>query len=72
MIWLFFQRPIRTFRLMGGFCPICNSSPPDQQCFVCEGNYDYGPDLPRHVKDLWFIRFRTWCRYNGYTLGGDK
>lgn len=28
-------------RLMGGFCPSCNSSPPRTDCWVCQGDRDY-------------------------------
>jgi len=44
------------WRLRWGFCPWCDSSPPDQDCIVCEGTYDYGPPSD----DVWAQWRRRW------------
>lgn len=49
-------------RLRFGFCPVCNSSPPDISCPVCKGSRDYGrkPDgsISWEHHCLWVERFR--------------
>lgn len=45
--------------LSGGFCPACNSSPPDQSCFVCDGSYAYGRDASATTRSLWRRRWNA-------------
>jgi hypothetical protein len=46
-------------RLRRGYCPACNSSPPDVTCPVCLGTHAYGHDLPEYVRGIW----RAWWAY---------
>lgn len=44
-------------RLAQGFCPWCNSSPPDIDCPICYGSYDYGPPSdPRRLTE-WRVQW---------------
>lgn len=47
--------------LRNGWCPACNSSPPRQQCRVCEGSYAYGPVLTERRRRDWRMRWDALC-----------
>lgn len=53
------------WRLRFGFCPECNSSPPDVFCWVCKGSYDYGEDLTETRKIEWRWVWDCWYRIEG-------
>lgn len=42
MMRRFFRYWAGRHRLYWGFCPRCDSSPPDRACPICEGSYAYG------------------------------
>lgn len=44
-------------RLHFNVCPWCYSSPPNNFCPVCEGDYDYGPKLTKAKRHLWAYKF---------------
>lgn len=57
-------------RLAQGFCPLCNSSPPDPKCLVCQGSYDYGYRLSAELRKDWKFWWFVHCRqYNRKKLG---
>jgi len=45
------------YRLYWLTCPACNSSPPQPECFVCNGSRKYGPRLTSTRKQLWLNRW---------------
>ena len=48
--------------LQYGYCPMCKSSPPDQDCKICRGTYAYGPKVNTAQRGLWadfYIRARA-------------
>lgn len=45
-----------------GSCPNCYSSPPNKNCFVCKGTYDYGPKLHWGRKRVWLNRWNDMRR----------
>lgn len=61
-MWLWLRHPMRRFHLFMGYCPVCNSSPPDEDCSVCLGSYSYGPFLNPEERKRWLARFRIWTR----------
>lgn len=45
-------------RLRFGFCPWCNSSPPDPACPVCLGDQKYwGKNVDENKRAVWKSRF---------------
>jgi hypothetical protein len=57
-LWL--RHPFRMLWLAQGFCPACESSPPNPKCLVCHGNYSYGRNITPGDRELWLQRFRKW------------
>ena len=55
--WL--MRFVGRRRLRYGFCPLCNSSPPNPDCPVCEGDYRYGHVLTEARRRLWRARWEA-------------
>lgn len=55
MSWLAYW--LGRHRLAFGFCPACNSSPPDAGCPVCFGSYAYGVDLSPADRVRWRQRW---------------
>jgi hypothetical protein len=60
MTRLWFRHPFRMLNLLQGYCPICQSSPPKRNCFVCDGSYAYGPDIRPELKAEWLLRYKDW------------
>jgi hypothetical protein len=54
-LWL--RHPFRMLRFHFGCCPICNSSPPEVNCPVCYGTYEYGPKLTSELRAEWLKRW---------------
>jgi hypothetical protein len=51
-------RKIRCWwRLRFGFCPLCYSSPPDDNCVVCGGDRHYGLPMSSAKKERWRQRY---------------
>lgn len=46
-------------RLRHGYCPLCNSSPPDVSCQVCLGSRVYGYEATSGRRLIWRKRFQT-------------
>lgn len=44
------------WRLLLGFCPLCNSSPPRRICPICQGSYVYGR---KHLSDRRKAKWRA-------------
>jgi len=57
---LWWRYPIRMWRLKHGFCPLCNSSPPDKSCPVCYGTYMYGNQISEYRQKKWLEYFEQW------------
>lgn len=45
------------YRLRHGFCPWCNSSPPEEGCEICYGSYSYGPKAGQVRRRYWRIKW---------------
>lgn len=45
------------WRLRFGFCPMCDSSPPRQDCPVCLGSYEYGHQVSADKRREWWDRY---------------
>lgn len=43
--------------LRSGFCPNCYSSPPNDKCFVCEGDHNYGYRQSYGDRGRWVVRW---------------
>ena len=54
-LWL--RHPLRMLNFAQGCCPVCNSSPPRPDCYVCQGDYKYGPKMTRTRQEIWLRRF---------------
>lgn len=49
-------------RLHFGFCPRCDSSPPERGCVVCGGDYDYGrPTITPEKRERWRQAWANEC-----------
>ena len=48
-------------RLRRGYCPECNSSPPWPDCPICQGSYDYGPQISRAQRQQLHKRWVARC-----------
>jgi hypothetical protein len=46
--------------LRGGYCPLCDSSPPMPPCPICHGSRDYGPHISQTQRKLVQSRWRAW------------
>jgi len=57
MIRKWFWRVQGWFRLAQGYCPVCSSSPPKPDCWVCQGSYEYGPKMTPGLLATWRQRF---------------
>ena len=55
--WLWLRHPWRMLNLAQGYCPVCSSSPPDPDCPVCHGSYEYGPKLTPEMRAEWLVQF---------------
>lgn len=44
-----------------GWCPLCNSSPPDPWCKVCDGSRFYGSDISETMRADWAQKY-IWLR----------
>lgn len=45
------------FKIRQGYCPLCDSSPPEPNCLVCDGTGDYGSRIKEGTKELWLSRW---------------
>lgn len=54
-----FTRVSGWWRLRFGFCPLCNSSPPNPRCSVCLGHRPYGRELDPAKKEVWKARWKV-------------
>ncbi len=52
-----YQKLSGWWRLKFGFCPMCDSSPPRNECPVCGGSYKYGHYLDKTGRKLWWDRY---------------
>jgi hypothetical protein len=57
---LWMRHPIRMLWFAQGCCPVCESSPPDSNCPVCYGTYEYGPKITPGVRAEWVRQFHVW------------
>ena len=57
---LWVRHPKRMFDLYFGFCPVCSSTPPKLNCYVCRGSHEYGKELDPEKQAEWLVRFRIW------------
>ena len=48
--------------LSSGFCPCCYSSPPRDDCPICLGHSNYGPNLHDETRALWRTRWLQRCK----------
>jgi hypothetical protein len=55
----FFRYWVGRNRLAFGFCPECNSSPPQENCWVCLGTYNYGVYITPLLKRVWTDKWMT-------------
>lgn len=46
--------------LLHGTCPLCGSSPPRKNCFVCRGSEIYGKPLNADARARWAERYITY------------
>lgn len=44
-------------RIKRGYCPMCNSHPPNPVCPICEGNHNYAYNITDETKQLWTNRW---------------
>lgn len=51
------RRALGRLALRRGWCPLCNSSPPRQNCRVCLGTRDYGPHQSTAEAQAWARRW---------------
>lgn len=47
------------YQLWAGYCPKCESSPPDPDCYVCAGEREYGPQISEANKKTWRLLWET-------------
>lgn len=50
-------------RIRHGYCPKCNSSPPDFECTVCRGDDRYGTNVSRTQQWLWARRYKFYLKH---------
>lgn len=48
--------------LRHGYCPACNSSPPEPMCTVCSGDQRYGNEADSAKRELWRWRWDALAR----------
>lgn len=49
--------------LKQGFCPYCYSSPPREECPVCQGDYKYfGKNVDAEKRALWRERYEQFWK----------
>lgn len=46
--------------LKRGWCPLCYSSPPRNDCQVCEGEMQYGYRISEETRTRWGLRWMAW------------
>lgn len=57
MIKYYWRRLTGWWKLLFGFCPLCDSSPPKEFCYVCHGSYIYGHEASMSLRALWRERY---------------
>lgn len=55
--WYVYWRGRRWLAGKFGCCPNCYSSPPNDKCFICEGNYNYAYRLSAGDREKWRTRW---------------